>query len=179
MASSALHLHHLIHRHHVVVQVRHDPERTREQQENNQHAEGERHDIVDVVRACRDVEEEDEVYAHLRDGDARRLTARARERSSTLIPLLPGKAWSDGAEVRLAVADSHWEGPGSGEGRLTSRRLAVTMGGRGSAARPRRILLWLPAPDGGVAVALPDGFAGADIDRLPDDAVTGSLLTAG
>jgi hypothetical protein len=116
--------------------------------------------------------------AHLRVGDARRLTARARERSSTLIPLLPGKAWSDGADVRLTVTGSRWEGPGAGDGHLASRQLAVTLGGRGSAARPREVLLWLPAPDGGVALARPDVFAGADIDRLPDP-VPGTLQTAG
>ena len=62
-----LHLHELIHERHVVVQMRHDPERTGEEQQNDQHAEGKRHDIVDVVRTGRDVEEEDEVNAHLRD----------------------------------------------------------------------------------------------------------------
>ncbi len=36
-------------------------------QENDQHAEGQRHDVVDVVGTGRDVEKEDEVNAHLRD----------------------------------------------------------------------------------------------------------------
>ena len=35
--------------------------------QNDQHPEGKRHDVVGVVRAGRDVEEEDEVNAHLRD----------------------------------------------------------------------------------------------------------------
>jgi hypothetical protein len=103
--------------------------------------------------------------AHLRGGDARRLTARARERGSTLIPLRPGRAWADGADVRLTVAGGQWAGAGAGEGHLTSRELTVTMGGRGAAARARTVRLWLPAPGGGVAAA--DAFAGADIDRLP------------
>ena len=37
------------------------------QQQDDQHAEGKRHDVVDVVGAGRDVEEEDQVNAHLRD----------------------------------------------------------------------------------------------------------------
>jgi hypothetical protein len=122
--------------------------------------------------------------ARLRDGDARRLTARARERGSTLLPLCPGRAWSDGADVRLTVTGGRWEGPGAGEGHLAARQLALTVSGRGWAARPRQLLLWLPAPGGGVgAVAAPvDVFAGADIDRLPDrlaDPSPGPLQSAG
>ncbi len=98
--------------------------------------------------------------AHLRGGDARRLTARARERGTILIPLLPGRAWADGADVRLTVTASHWEGTGAGAGRLTSRQLAVTLGGRGSAARPRQARLWLPGPDGGIAAV--EGVAHTD-----------------
>ena len=62
---SALHLHDLIHRHHVVVEVRHDPERAGHEHENDQHAEGECQDVVDVVRAGGDVQEEDEMDARL------------------------------------------------------------------------------------------------------------------
>jgi hypothetical protein len=113
--------------------------------------------------------------AHLRQGDARRLTARARERGSTLIPLRPGRAWTDGADIRLTVAGGRWDGVGSGEGHLVSRELTVTTGGRGAAAQPRTVRLWLPAPDGAVAAA--DAFAGADIDRLP--VPTPPLQTAG
>ena len=116
--------------------------------------------------------------AHLRDGDARRLTARARERGCTLIPVTPGRAWGDGADVRLTVSGARWMGPETGAGHLTSRRLTVTLGGRGWAARPRRLDLWLPAPGGGVAAVSPDAFAGADIDRLPE-APPGALQSAG
>ena len=124
-------------------------------------------DAVDVVIA--------HPPAHLRGGDARRLTARARERGSTLIPLLPGRAWADGADVRLTVTGGRWEGAGTGEGHLAARELTVTRGGRGAAARPRTVRLWLPGPGGGVgaadafagAVGAADAFAGADIDRLP------------
>src|SRR5579862_9274335 len=107
-------------------------------------------DTVDVVVA--------RPPAHLRAGDARRLTARARERGTVLVPLLPGRAWADGAEVRLVVTGGRWEGAGAGDGHLVGRRVTVAVGGRGAAARPREVEVWLPG----------DGrFAGADIARLP------------
>jgi hypothetical protein len=105
-------------------------------------------DSVDVVVA--------RPPAHFRAGDARRLSARARERGAVLVPLLPGRAWADGAEVRLVVTGGRWEGPGAGEGHLVGRRLAVAVGGRGAAARPREVEVWLPG----------DRFAGADISRM-------------
>ncbi|GAC1542606.1 MAG: hypothetical protein NVS3B12_30730 [Acidimicrobiales bacterium] len=121
--------------------------------------------------------------AHLRAGDARRLTTRARERGGVLVPILghPYRspavgAWSGGADLRLCVSDARWEGPGVGEGRLLSRRITVTTAGRGAAARERQVQLWLPAPEGGiratqVTVQRP-AFAGSDADLLPDVAHT-------
>ncbi|HZQ57611.1 MAG TPA: hypothetical protein VFA84_06235 [Acidimicrobiales bacterium] len=105
-------------------------------------------DSVDVVVA--------RPPAHLRAGDARRLTARARERGAVLVPLLPGRAWADGAEVRLVVTGGRWEGPGAGDGHLVARRLTVAVSGRGAAARPREVEVWLPE----------GRFAGADADQL-------------
>ncbi|MBX9246990.1 hypothetical protein ICW40_19550, partial [Actinotalea ferrariae] len=70
----------------------------------------------------------------LADGDRRRLSARARERSSVLVPTTP---WP-GAHVVLTAAAEEWEGLGRGHGRLRSRRLVVDRQGRGSAARPVR-----------------------------------------
>src|SRR5215204_4695543 len=64
---SALHLHDLIDGHHVVIHMCHDPERTGDDQKNDQQPEGKRQNVVDVVRTGRDVEKEDEVNAHLRD----------------------------------------------------------------------------------------------------------------
>lgn len=123
---------------------------------------------------------------HLRLGDARRLTARARERTAVLIPLLAGPAgpWADGVDVRLSVTAARWDGPGAGDGRLICRRAEVTAHGRGAAARPRRVELWLPGPAGTIEALEPvadpasgpvtggdatPAYAGADIDRLPDD----------
>ena len=50
-----------------MVQICHDPERTGEEQQDDQHAKGKRQDVVDVVWTGRDLEEEDKVNAHLRD----------------------------------------------------------------------------------------------------------------
>jgi hypothetical protein len=94
----------------------------------------------------------------LRAADARRLTARVRERGAVLV--VPG-AWGEPAEVRLTVASVVWEGLGQGHGRLRGRRVEVVTGGRGAAARERRVPLWLPHPDGGVRVA--PGTNGAEV----------------
>jgi hypothetical protein len=83
----------------------------------------------------------------VRAADARRLTARVRERGAVLV--LSG-AWAEPAEVRLTLASAAWEGIGQGHGRLRGRRVEVVAGGRGAAARERRVPLWLPHPDGGV-----------------------------
>jgi ADP-heptose:LPS heptosyltransferase len=64
---SALHLHHPLHRHHVVIEVGHDPERAEDEQHDNQQAERQRHDVVDAVGPRREVQEEDQVHAHLRE----------------------------------------------------------------------------------------------------------------
>jgi hypothetical protein len=79
--------------------------------------------------------------------DARRLAARARERGSVLVG--GGGPWA-GADVRLAVQSSRWEGLGHGHGRLRARRVEVVAAGRGAAARPRGAALWLPGADGAV-----------------------------
>lgn len=92
---------------------------------------------------------------HVRPGDARRLAARSRERGSVLVTV-GGGAW-EAADVRLTVERQEWVGLGRGWGRLRARRVEVAVGGRGSAALPRRAALWLPHPDGGVAPAEPTG----------------------
>ncbi len=79
----------------------------------------------------------------LRAADARRLSARARERGTVLVAL---GAWSEPADLRLAVTASQWQGLGQGHGRLESRWVEVVVGGRGAAARERRARLWLPSP---------------------------------
>src|SRR6267142_4502141 len=62
-----LHLHDLIHRHHVVIEVRHDPERSAHHKHDDQDTEGEREHVVGVVGAGGHVQEEHQMHAHLRD----------------------------------------------------------------------------------------------------------------
>jgi hypothetical protein len=92
--------------------------------------------------------------AGLPAAQARRLAARARERGAVLVPLGP---WSEPADLRLAVTSSAWHGLGQGHGRLQARQVEVVVGGRGAASRERRVLLWLPSPDGAITprVGLP------------------------
>lgn len=99
----------------------------------------------------------------VRGVDARRLVARARERGTVLLPLGPG--WPVEADRSLVVARTRWEGLEQGHGHLRARKVRVTCTGRGEAARPRRADLWLPGPDGQVAVAEPVGVSAAAAPR--------------
>jgi hypothetical protein len=83
----------------------------------------------------------------VRGSDARRLSARARQRGSVLVPF---GQW-EGADVRLSMDDGIWTGLGAGHGHLQARRTTVSAEGRGSAARTRRIQLWLPAAGGAMS----------------------------
>jgi hypothetical protein len=69
-----------------------------------------------------------------------RLAARARQRGSLLVPF---GDWS-GADVTLRIGKGRWEGLGSGRGRLRRREVTVVAQGRGAAARPREITMWMP-----------------------------------
>jgi hypothetical protein len=84
-------------------------------------------------------------------GDVRRLAARARTREAILMPY---GEWP-GADVRLRAVAGQWSGIGEGTGRLKARRLEIHAEGRGQAARPRSVSLWLPAAGGGVQAAEP------------------------
>jgi len=78
-----------------------------------------------------------------RDGDVARLTARLRQREATLI--VAGD-WPQ-VEATLTVARSGWDGLGTGNGYLSSRRVTVEAMPRGGAGPRRTAELWLPAPD--------------------------------
>lgn len=78
----------------------------------------------------------------VRAADARRLSARARERGSVLVVV--GR-WPEGPDVRLQPVAAAWTGLGDGHGALASRRLEVVAGGRGAAARERRVAVVLPS----------------------------------
>lgn len=107
------------------------------------------------------------VPARLRAGDARRLSARARERGAVLVAV---GDWP-GADVRVRAGPSRWTGLGEGCGRLQSRYVPVAVEGRAAAARPRHGRLWLaggvlPEPGPGPGPGLGEAWAGAD---WPDD----------
>jgi hypothetical protein len=80
---------------------------------------------------------------------ARRLTALARRNGCALVVTGP---W-EGANLRLRVETGHWSGLGAGTGHLRGRRALVVSSGRGAAGPGRRVWLWLPGPDGSIALA--------------------------
>ena len=71
---------------------------------------------------------------------ASRLAARARQRGTVLVPY---GQWS-GADVVLETPGGGWQGLGQGRGRLSRRELVISRRGRGAAARPRQVTVWLP-----------------------------------
>lgn len=75
---------------------------------------------------------------------ASRIAARLRKRSAALI------VWGQwpGAEARVSLDASTWDGAVAGHGRLRSRRVVV--GVRHGSAPVRRAELWFPAVDGPV-----------------------------
>ena len=93
--------------------------------------------------------------AALTEAERRRLSARARERGTVLLPTC---AWP-GAGTVLSVQERGWTGVGSGEGRLRSHRVHVLRSGRGGAGVPRSLDLVLPlgapGPDGPVPAGGP------------------------
>ncbi|MGW1290692.1 hypothetical protein ACWD4N_45830 [Streptomyces sp. NPDC002586] len=97
------------------------------------------------------------------DRVARRLAAVMRRSGSVL---LSGGSWQ-GAEVRLQVVASSWEGVGQGHGLLRARRVTVAAAGRGAAAAPRYAEMWLPGPNGAIAPVLHE--EGVDAPAVPAD----------
>lgn len=93
---------------------------------------------------------------HVSDGDIRRLSARARNRGSILMPYLGGRVHWPRADVALELEVRHWTGMGVGHGRLHARQVTIKVNGRGSAARPRSTTCWLPSVTGGIAVVQAD-----------------------
>lgn len=92
---------------------------------------------------------------------ARRLAARARERSTVLVRLcaLPGgptargtdPVWSSVSDISVDAASVGWEGLAVGAGRLLRRRVRVQVEGRRVPGRRHRAELWLPAESGAPA----------------------------
>jgi hypothetical protein len=100
-------------------------------------------DAVDVVL----------VGGAVRPGDARRLTARARERGAVLVAV--GDAWPERTDLRLTVTTTRWQGVGQGFGHLRARQAEVVAAGRGAASRRRQVSVWLPAARGGLEPLVP------------------------
>jgi hypothetical protein len=88
---------------------------------------------------------------HARHVAARTLAARARDRGAVVLVVEERPGFP--AELELAVEAAQWHGLAEGAGRLQSRRVTVVARGRGSAVRPVRQELWLPAATGKVAAA--------------------------
>jgi hypothetical protein len=88
--------------------------------------------------------------AGLAPAQSRRLAARARQRGAVLIGV---GSWP-GADLRLSLQDAVWHGAGVGDGYLRERRVTVLAEGRGSAARPRRVVVLLPSADGRIATSV-------------------------
>ncbi|MCW2521986.1 MAG: hypothetical protein JWO63_321, partial [Frankiales bacterium] len=85
------------------------------------------------------------------DGDARRLTARARTKDAVLMLFGQHAADWPAVSVELSAQHHHWTGIGEGYGRIKSRQLTVSATGKGRSARPRTAQLLLPLPSGGVS----------------------------
>jgi hypothetical protein len=106
-------------------------------------------------------------------GAVRRLTARARERGTVLMPVtgpagrLAPRAWPEPPELRLGAVAARWEGLHQGHGHLRSRRLTVEATGRRGLSRPRRVELLLPGPSGGVEAVAPVEVARPNDDEQP------------
>lgn len=77
------------------------------------------------------------------DGDARRLTARARSKGGILVLFGPQAASWPAVEIELSATHGRWTGIDRGYGRLRQRQLRVAATGRGRSARPRHTELWL------------------------------------
>jgi hypothetical protein len=81
------------------------------------------------------------------DASLSRLSARLRQRGSTLIVLAGStvKAWPQ-AEALLSLTESDWSGIGDGFGHLAARQVTVTVSTR-LGGPPRSARLWLPDPE--------------------------------
>jgi hypothetical protein len=90
-----------------------------------------------------------------RSSDARRLTARARERGSVLIAM---DSWPEAVDVSLRVTGSSFTGLGDGHGHIQSWSANVEAVGRGAAARRRqaRIVLYAKPVRAELGVELSD-----------------------
>jgi hypothetical protein len=86
-------------------------------------------------------------------GTQRRLSARCRERGSVILQVGGATGlWATAPDLVVSASAPEWQGVGSGHGHLRARRVEVSVTGRRGADRPRRAELWLPGPDGRIAL---------------------------
>lgn len=90
------------------------------------------------------------------DANVARLTARLRQRGSTLIVL---GSWPQ-SEAMLSISRSDWNGLGRGYGYLASREVTVTVTSRAT-GRPRSVRMLLPG-SGEEFARLPGGIEGRE-----------------
>jgi hypothetical protein len=96
--------------------------------------------------------------------NARKLSARARNRGAVLIPFGP---WP-GADLEVTHVRSEWTGMDAGHGHLRTRRLTISTRGRGAAARPSVVTVELGAgglTEPSTVVSLFDGQPLARVER--------------
>lgn len=112
--------------------------------------------------------------------DARRLSARARERGSVVVSM---GGWPESAELRMRVESHTYSGLGQGHGRLAGWGMSIAVEGRGAAARVRRGYLSLiaePVVESLVVDSVIESVVGSSVvesgaDRSADGAVAGSV----
>jgi hypothetical protein len=83
--------------------------------------------------------------AGVRPSEARKLSARAKDRGSLFLVLDRRRSWAGPSDLRCSVTSSAWAGLSRGYGLLRERHYEVEVSGRGAAARPLRNPLRLPA----------------------------------
>lgn len=88
-------------------------------------------------------------------GMQRRLSARCRERGSVILQVggSPGM-WATAPDLLVSAGVPEWQGIGAGHGHLRGRQVEVSVTGRRGADRPRRCSMWLPGPDGQIALVV-------------------------
>lgn len=74
----------------------------------------------------------------LRPGEARRLSARARDRGAAFVVLDPSGRFPGTPDLCCRVVSSGWRGLHDGHGLLSERLVELEVSGRGAAARPLR-----------------------------------------
>ena len=103
-----------------------------------------------------------------RSSDARRLSARARERGSVLIAM---DSWPEAVDVSLRVTASSFTGLGDGHGHIQSWLATVEAVGRGAAARRRQASIVLYAKPVSSESPEPKGVSELDLETVTTESL--------